>query len=429
MADIKISQFPDGGPVQITDDIAAVRSGNNVRVQVKSGATKDAGDSVGEVLEIADDGAGNPVIPPGITTPADQVSFDKTGTAIDATDAQDAIAEVSTRALVYECGNSAGTNTVLATTVAPMAAYATGQMFEFSVAVTNTGAATLNVNTLGAKNLKKRGPLSNALVDLGAGDLSAGMRAVVIYDGTNAVLLNPAPNTTAANLTAATTLDLSAVTGDIFSVTGSAANIGAVSNAAEGREFVMVMGNTSTLVHSATWINPTAANIVCAVGDVVRVRIIAGVPNVVGFQRTNGTPLMLTVGAPASGQVPAWNGSQFVPFTLPFKEVFVATGQACPAAAGLLDIAHGLTGRPFLVIVSAVMTTAQNNYAIGDEMFLGYVFQNSTSHYGIQVIFDDNTNIYIRAGSAGPLGVLNKTTGGITTNTPANSTLTVRAFR
>lgn len=49
MADRKISQFPDGGRIQETDDLAAVRAGNNVRVQVGEAATLDIGIGAGEI--------------------------------------------------------------------------------------------------------------------------------------------------------------------------------------------------------------------------------------------------------------------------------------------------------------------------------------------------------------------------------------------
>lgn len=42
--DLKISQFTDGGVVQETDQIAAVRAGENVRVVVGSAASADVGD-------------------------------------------------------------------------------------------------------------------------------------------------------------------------------------------------------------------------------------------------------------------------------------------------------------------------------------------------------------------------------------------------
>ena len=60
-------------------------------------------------------------------------------------------------------------------------AYSTGQRFIFKAASNNTGAATLNVNSLGAKSLKKNGGAD----DLEADDIVAGGIYAVDYDGTN----------------------------------------------------------------------------------------------------------------------------------------------------------------------------------------------------------------------------------------------------
>lgn len=62
MADLKISQFADGGTVQTGDEIAAVRGVTNTRVRVGSAATFDAGSGIGEVLLI-DDVGGSPALP------------------------------------------------------------------------------------------------------------------------------------------------------------------------------------------------------------------------------------------------------------------------------------------------------------------------------------------------------------------------------
>lgn len=62
MADLKISQFADGGTVQTGDQIAAVRGVTNTRVSVGSAATFDAGSDIGELLIIEDVG-GNPALP------------------------------------------------------------------------------------------------------------------------------------------------------------------------------------------------------------------------------------------------------------------------------------------------------------------------------------------------------------------------------
>ena len=67
-----------------------------------------------------------------------------------------------------------------------ISAYAAGQVFVFKSNHTNTGAATLNVSSLGAKDIRK-GTGSTALA---AGDILSGQVCIVTYDGTQFQLLN-----------------------------------------------------------------------------------------------------------------------------------------------------------------------------------------------------------------------------------------------
>jgi hypothetical protein len=69
----------------------------------------------------------------------------------------------------------------------PLESYVAGIPVFFKAAAGNTGPVTLNVNSLGAKGIKKRGN-----VELNAGDIRAGQICVVIYDGVNFQLLTPA---------------------------------------------------------------------------------------------------------------------------------------------------------------------------------------------------------------------------------------------
>lgn len=73
----------------------------------------------------------------------------------------------------------AGTNTITATAPLSMAAYTAGQAFRFIPANTITGAATININSLGAKSITKSGAVA-----LEAGDLSASQIHTIVYDGT-----------------------------------------------------------------------------------------------------------------------------------------------------------------------------------------------------------------------------------------------------
>lgn len=84
----------------------------------------------------------------------------------------------------------AGANDTYVVTLSPVpAAYTTGMVVRFKANTINTGAATLNVNSLGAKTIVKY--VNTPLAD---GDIAAGMFCTVIYDGTNFVLQNPNAN-------------------------------------------------------------------------------------------------------------------------------------------------------------------------------------------------------------------------------------------
>ena len=73
----------------------------------------------------------------------------------------------------------AGTDTITAAANAGITSYIAGQVFSFVAAGANTGAVTLNINSLGAKNVYKSGT-----TPLDAGDIASGAAITVIYDGT-----------------------------------------------------------------------------------------------------------------------------------------------------------------------------------------------------------------------------------------------------
>lgn len=86
----------------------------------------------------------------------------------------------------YYAADSGGTDAYAITLSPAPSAYATGQTFYFKANTVNTGAATLNVNSLGAKTIVK-----GVNTTLNDGDIAAGQFVTVIYDGTNFVLQNP----------------------------------------------------------------------------------------------------------------------------------------------------------------------------------------------------------------------------------------------
>lgn len=85
---------------------------------------------------------------------------------------------------------------VLTYSVAP-AAYYTGQAFGFITNFAVTGSATVNVNTLGAKTIKKL--VAGVKTNLASGDISSGDFVQIVYDGTDVILLNPAAGSYTVN--------------------------------------------------------------------------------------------------------------------------------------------------------------------------------------------------------------------------------------
>lgn len=75
---------------------------------------------------------------------------------------------------------AANTDTYTCTMAIAPADYTVGRFFLIKFTNANTGAATLNVNSLGAKSIKKNGSTA-----LAAGDIAAGQILLLGYDGTN----------------------------------------------------------------------------------------------------------------------------------------------------------------------------------------------------------------------------------------------------
>jgi len=85
-------------------------------------------------------------------------------------------------------GPVAGTNTITGTMTPALTAYSAGMLVVFTPAANNTGAATLNINSLGALDIQKAD--GDALV---SGDLVAGIPALLMLDSgaDDWILLNP----------------------------------------------------------------------------------------------------------------------------------------------------------------------------------------------------------------------------------------------
>jgi len=115
-----------------------------------------------------------------------------------------------------------GADTITGTMSPNLAAYATGQMFYFIAAGDNTGAVTLNIDSLGAKSVTRDGSVA-----LAAGDIKSGEVVVVVYDGTRFQVvsqINSSGNATFANVSITSALNV----GGVATVTGGATLNGGV---------------------------------------------------------------------------------------------------------------------------------------------------------------------------------------------------------
>lgn len=93
------------------------------------------------------------------------------------------IGQIQDSAFIW-LGTSSGTNTITASTTPAITAYAAGQHFIFLAGGSNTGATTININSLGAKAIEKlQSPLTS-------GDITSGDVCVIVYDGTQFQLVS-----------------------------------------------------------------------------------------------------------------------------------------------------------------------------------------------------------------------------------------------
>jgi hypothetical protein len=87
--------------------------------------------------------------------------------------------------LIFQATDSGSANTYAIALTPAVTAYVAGQVFHFKAANASTGASTLNVNALGAKNIKKKNDQNIA-----AGDIEQNAIVSVIYDGTSFQMLS-----------------------------------------------------------------------------------------------------------------------------------------------------------------------------------------------------------------------------------------------
>lgn len=206
------------------------------------------------LADIANNGLTNALTKDGQQTPTANIplgGFRLTG-AGDGVNAQDAV----TVAQLQKGGPStlasvSGSDTITASTVPAIAAYAAGQRFQFIATGTNTtSAVTLNLDALGAKSITRQG--ANNLVP---GDIASGQMVTVVYDGTQFQMANPVAQNGSYGqcrliVSSVTTLTLQPYNGNCILINGAQQEI-----PSSGVVYTVTGLSTNTTYYVYAWMN------------------------------------------------------------------------------------------------------------------------------------------------------------------------------
>jgi len=195
-----------------------------------------------------------------------------------------------------------GTDTLTGSLTPALTAYATGNLFTFVAANTNTGAATINLNSLGAKSITKSG--TTALV---AGDIVSGQVYLIEYDGTRFQLINP--STTSGTVSTisfgSTGLTPSTATNGAVTVAGTLAiaNGGTGANTLAGANIAVVnVANTFTGTQTFSGTSSVLSMVLNNVAEVATVSATAAT-GTIAYDITTQSVLYYTSNASANWTV------------------------------------------------------------------------------------------------------------------------------
>jgi hypothetical protein len=285
----------------------------------------------------------------------------------------------------FFAGTTANTgNTYTATPSPAITQYATNQIYVFHINAANTGAATINVNGLGALPVKFRGAA------LTGGEMPLDAMMEFLCDGSNFHILAGETGTVtgvlfaannlsdvasevasldnltplSSNIASAATTDLSTATGRNVTITGTT-TITALGTCAAGVERVTRFAGALTLTHNATtMICITAANITTAAGDECGwVSLGSGDWRMQWYAKADGTALVSSGGGssgycfnragpltvPLASAFTTFNGTSTGTITLTDKSNRLQIAALGDGGAGLLGCYQSSIATPYTV--------------------------------------------------------------------------------
>jgi hypothetical protein len=269
-----------------------------------------------------------------------------------------------------------GTDTITAIAPVSMTALAAGQVFRFVASGANTGATTLNINSIGAKAITKNGTTA-----LAAGDITSGFVVVVTYDGTQFQISNVASVVTSvSSFTAGTT-----------GFTPSTATTGAVTLAGTLNVANGGTGATTLTANSLVAGNGTSAVSLIAPGSAGNVLTSNGTTWSSASKITTATSQASTSGTSITfSSIPSWVKRITVMFngvsTNGTSPVLIQVGSGSLTTSGYNSIGTGFSA------TTSVSTSFTTGFSIEDSSVATF------TRYGAVVLTTWNNNWFITGG-------------------------------
>jgi len=209
-------------------------------------------------------------------------------------------------------------------------------------------------------------------------------------------------------IASAATTDIGAARANMLRLTGSAA-IASFGSAPSGTMRWLWFDGVMSITYNATsLILPGATSIVTAAGDVAAfVSLGGGNWRCSAYMRASGAALLDV-----------------------FSREYISAQQAVTFGS-TLTLAHGLGGRPKLVLLALVCFEAEAGYVAGTQIELGSTQQHESYPYGITTYADPSnptTNLIIRIATSGPYVMGGGGIAGPTPITASKWRLIVRAW-
>ncbi len=226
-----------------------------------------------------------------------------------------------------------------------------------------------------------------------------------------------------ADIASATTVDLTAATGNLIHITGTTTTTALTMNS--GQMVWMVADGAWPLTYHATnlKLNTNGSDYTCEAGD----QLVAWYDGtskyvtVIPF-RLAATAAEINTGSEVNRYINPDKLLDAIGFTARY-----ASGNQTITSGGSLTLAHGLGRTPVLIVYKLKCLTAENGYSIGDVVRMDQACAGGL--YGSLTCVPDATNLNVRFTSVNPIcNIIHYTTGAQPNITNANWAFIVEAY-